>query len=238
MTPRTRLFFFSHVLSPTGLVLPARELCAAARRRGVLTVVDGAHAPALLPLDLDAIGADFYGAQLPQVAARPDRLRLPRTSAPAPRTACSRCTSAGAGTARPDAARTSATSSARRRGLRLLEFEGTRDLCPWLAVPAAIDFQAALGWDAVRRRIAELAAYARKAMPLAPATPDGPGLSGALTAFGLAGPVGRAKELRERIWSRRVEMPVIERPGRLLVRRERTTSTRPRPRSTARPRST
>ena len=41
MTERTRLFFFSHVLSPTGLVLPARELCAEARRRGVLTVVDG-----------------------------------------------------------------------------------------------------------------------------------------------------------------------------------------------------
>src|SRR6185436_7435967 len=62
MTPRTRLFFFSHVLSPTGLVLPAKELCAEARRRGIITVVDGAHAPAMIPLDLDDIGADFYGA--------------------------------------------------------------------------------------------------------------------------------------------------------------------------------
>src|SRR5262249_44046838 len=42
-TDRTRLLCFSHVLSPTGLVLPAAELCRAARRRGVLTVVDGAH---------------------------------------------------------------------------------------------------------------------------------------------------------------------------------------------------
>ena len=62
MTPQTRLFFFSHVLSPTGLVLPARELCAEARRRGILTVVDGAHAPAFLPLDLSVIPYDFYGA--------------------------------------------------------------------------------------------------------------------------------------------------------------------------------
>ena len=61
ITERTRLLFFSHVLSPTGLVLPAREICAEARRRGVLTVVDGAHAPAMIPVDLDAIGADFYG---------------------------------------------------------------------------------------------------------------------------------------------------------------------------------
>ena len=43
MSPRTRLFFFSHVLSPTGLVLPAAELCAEARRRGIITVVDGAN---------------------------------------------------------------------------------------------------------------------------------------------------------------------------------------------------
>src|SRR5207237_8466158 len=62
MTARTRLLFFSHALSPTGMVLPARELCAEARRRGILTVVDGAHAPAMVPLDLEAIGADFYGA--------------------------------------------------------------------------------------------------------------------------------------------------------------------------------
>ncbi len=41
MTERTRLLFFSHVLSPTGMVLPARELCAEARKRGILTVVDG-----------------------------------------------------------------------------------------------------------------------------------------------------------------------------------------------------
>src|SRR5262249_39111763 len=62
MTDRTRLLFFSHVLSPTGMVLPARELCAAARSRGILTVVDGAHAPAFVPLNLEEIGADFYGA--------------------------------------------------------------------------------------------------------------------------------------------------------------------------------
>src|SRR5207244_5474753 len=58
---RTRLFFVSHLLSPTGLVLPARELCVQARRRGIVTVVDGAHAPAFLPLDLSTIPFDFYG---------------------------------------------------------------------------------------------------------------------------------------------------------------------------------
>src|SRR6516165_7182462 len=62
ITAETRLLFFSHVLSPTGLVLPAREICALARSRGIVTVVDGAHAPAMIPLGVEAIGADYYGA--------------------------------------------------------------------------------------------------------------------------------------------------------------------------------
>src|SRR5262249_38214984 len=57
ITPRTRLLFFSHILSPTGLVLPAKEICAEARRRGVLTTVDGAHAPGMIQLNLEDIGA-------------------------------------------------------------------------------------------------------------------------------------------------------------------------------------
>ena len=58
---RTRLFFFSHVLSPTGMVLPAAELCAEARRRGIVTVIDGAHAPAYVSFRLAELGCDFYG---------------------------------------------------------------------------------------------------------------------------------------------------------------------------------
>src|SRR5439155_7968066 len=61
LTERTRLAFFSHVLSPTGLVLPVKEMCEEARRRGVLTMIDGAHAPAMVPVNVDQIPCDFYG---------------------------------------------------------------------------------------------------------------------------------------------------------------------------------
>src|SRR3954471_41444 len=61
LSDRTRLLFFSHVLSANGTVLPAKELCDLARRRGVLTVMDGAHAPAMVPVDVDSLGCDFYG---------------------------------------------------------------------------------------------------------------------------------------------------------------------------------
>jgi len=60
LTPRTRLVFFSHITTATGVVLPAKEICAMARRRGVLTQVDGAHAIGQIPLDLSDIGCDFY----------------------------------------------------------------------------------------------------------------------------------------------------------------------------------
>jgi isopenicillin-N epimerase len=58
--PRTRAIFVSHITSPTAIVLPLQEICAAARRAGVLTIVDGAHVPGQLDLDLESLGADVY----------------------------------------------------------------------------------------------------------------------------------------------------------------------------------
>jgi|SRR5579883_583156 len=229
MTPRTRLLFFSHVLSPTGLVLPAKELCAEARKRGIMTVVDGAHAPVYIPLKVSDVNADFYTGNLHKWLLAPsgagflvigpgneDRLQPLHVSwgyhadkypigEPAPSTG-------------PDA-RDVYGSTPR---LRFLEFEGTRDICPWLAVPTAIDFQTELGFDNVRARIAELAAYTRKiigeggvGLPLA--TSSAPGMCGAMTAFEL--PTGTsAPAMRKELWARRVEIPVIERPDRLLIR--------------------
>jgi isopenicillin-N epimerase len=220
-TDNTRLVFFSHVLSPTGLVLPAREICAAARRRGIISVVDGAHAPVMVPLDIKNIGADFYGGNGHKWLLAPtgagflclgagcqDRLQpiqvswgwhYERTNIDAP----------------------DEFGSTPR--IRALEFEGTRDPCPWLAVPAAISFLENIGLERIRKRMAELAAYTRQRLTglcgLESATPAALGLHGALTAFRFPATV-RAEwhELRQRFWERGIEIPIVVRPDHLLLR--------------------
>ncbi|QVL32833.1 aminotransferase class V-fold PLP-dependent enzyme [Telmatocola sphagniphila] len=219
MTARTRVFFFSHVLSPTGLVLPAKELCTEARKRGILTVVDGAHAPAMIPLNVDDIRADFYAANLHKWLLAPcgagflaigsgneDRLQplevswgyhYPRTDLDAP----------------------DEFGSTRR--IRHLEFNGTRDICPWLACPEAIRFQTEIGWQAIRSKIEELSNYVRRRMretvALKPATPADRRSCGSLTAFNLPEGIHPVK-LREAIWKHRIEIPIVERPDRLIIR--------------------
>lgn len=60
LSPSTRIIAFSHITTVTGLVLPVKPICEVARRRGILTHVDGAHAIGQLPLDLHDLGCDFY----------------------------------------------------------------------------------------------------------------------------------------------------------------------------------
>jgi len=217
---RTRLFFFSHVLSPTGMVLPARELCALATKRGILTVVDGAHAPAMLSLDLNDVGSDFYAGNCHKWLLAPMGAGFLHLGRDAGDRVEPLQVSWGWHHDRARADEPDQFGSTPR--IRALEFEGTRDPCGWLAVPAALDFQARWGWSEIRGRIAELVAHVRRRLGddlgLLPATSTAPGLHGALTAFEL--PAGIAPQpLRQSIWQKhRIEVPIIERPDRLLIR--------------------
>jgi isopenicillin-N epimerase len=220
LSERTRAVFFSHVLSPTGLVLPAADICAEARRRGVLTVIDGAHAPGMVPLDLETLGCDYYGGNCHKWMLAPTGSGFLFSAPGAEERLQPLQVSWGwhYDRSRPDAPDEFGSTPR----LRAYEFEGVRDPCPWLVVPASIDFQAGLGWDKVRGRIAELAGYVRERLAglprLAPATPAYPALHGAMTAFRL--PAGTDPQaLRHYLWeTHRIEAPVIDRPDGYLIR--------------------
>jgi isopenicillin-N epimerase len=62
ITPRTRVMFFSHITTVTGVVLPAKELCALARSKGILSAVDGAHVPGMMKLNVHELGCDMYSS--------------------------------------------------------------------------------------------------------------------------------------------------------------------------------
>ncbi len=234
MKKGTRLFFFSHVLSPTGLVLPAKELCAEARRRGILTVVDGAHAPAMIPLNLDDINADFYGANCHKWLLAPtgsgflhlgkgceDRLQPLQVSWGWRRQGSPRPSGGEGLGVRGDwlDQRDEAGSTPR---IRHFEFEGTRDICPWLAVPTAIEFQRGLGCDQIRQHNERLVQCVRQRFAgitaLKPAIPTHPALHGFLTAYRLPAEV-QAPAWRTALWERfHIEAPIVERPEGLLLR--------------------
>jgi selenocysteine lyase/cysteine desulfurase len=64
VTPKTKVLHFCHITNLTGQIFPVRKICDEARRRGIQTIVDGAHAYAQFPFTLDDLGCDYYGTSL------------------------------------------------------------------------------------------------------------------------------------------------------------------------------
>jgi isopenicillin-N epimerase len=168
VTERTKVVYLSHVTSPTALIFPVAEICRRAAEAGLISIVDGAHAPGQIPLNLAALGADVY------VGACHKWLCAPKGSAFL--------------YARPEAQQwLEPLVISRGWGhepvdghsplVAYQEGQGTRDPAAFLAVPAAIQFQADHDWDAVRRRCHALAAETRQRINaltgLAPICPDG-----------------------------------------------------------------
>lgn len=211
VTPQTRVLFFSHITSPTALVLPVRELCRRAREAGLLSIVDGAHALGQIPLDLEAIGADFYTANAHKWLCAPKGSAF-LYARPGPQASVE-----------PLVVSWGDQGSALSGSAFLDEqqWTGTRDIAAYLAVPAAIRFCAEHHWDDVRVRCHALARHARNAIAaltgLPPICPDSADWYGQMTTVPL--PRCDGPRLQAGLYDRfRVEVPVMEWGGRQYLR--------------------
>ena len=155
VTERTRIALLDQITSPTALILPMAEICADLRARGVLSLVDGAHALVTLDLDLERIGCDFHTSNAhkwlcaPKGAAylwvRPEHRSWVRPAV----------ISHGA----------NAPTELRSRYRQEFDWTGTQDFSAWLSVPSALDFMTGLfpsGIEELRRRNHELALAGRE----------------------------------------------------------------------------
>lgn len=219
ITRATKVLFFSHVTTSTGLILPAAELCALARRRGLVSIVDGAHATGMTPLDLHAIDADFYGGNCHKWLMTPIgagflavRKELKGTLQPL-------ITSWG-WKHTPDE-RELDSGEAGTKWQFTFEFQGCMERCPQMVIPEVLDLREALGGEAaIQSRARTLARHTReriRALGYQPATPANEKLSGALTAFEF--PNIDQRKWRDWIWgTHRIECPITKAAGRTFLR--------------------
>jgi isopenicillin-N epimerase len=218
VTDATRVLTLSHMTSTTAVVLPAPELCARARRRGILTVIDGAHVPGHLPLDLAALGADVYVGNAHKWLCAPKGSAFlhvrPEHQARFDATVMSWGYCAGV------VGHTSFDGYLGRTPfVRRHQWQGTRDLAAFLAVPAAIDFQREHAWDEHRRRCHALAIETRDRCGaltgLPPIAPDD--AFGQMVAIPL--PPCDPEALKDALYDRfRIEVPITVHAGRPLLR--------------------
>ena len=155
MTERTRVLFLSHITSPTALLFPIKRSIAEARKRGIWSVIDGAHTPGHIRLELDRLGADFYAGNCHKwlmtpkgsafLYARPEVQSL----------------------INPLVISHGWTDKSKEPGAKgafgnspfidELEMQGTRDPAPWLTVPAALDYRRENDWASVAAHCQALA---------------------------------------------------------------------------------
>ena len=148
VSSKTRVIYLSHITSPTALTFPVKEICHKAREMNILTVIDGAHTPGQIDLELDLLEADFYTGNCHKWLCAPKGSAFLFARKEVQNLIQPLVVSWG----------WHADMPGHSQFIDYLEWTGTRDISPYLAVPSAIKFQATDEWHTARAQCHELAA--------------------------------------------------------------------------------
>lgn len=146
VTANTRIIFVSHITSSTGLIFPAEEICSRARKDGILTIIDGAHVPGQLALDITAMDPDVYTGACHKWLSAPKGSTFLYVKNDLQSIIKPLIISWGEAGDDPGPS----------QFLKDNQYQGTRDPSAFLAVPAAIDFQKEHNWNTVKKSCREL----------------------------------------------------------------------------------
>jgi isopenicillin-N epimerase len=211
VTARTRFALVSQVTSPTSLILPVAAIVRELDRRGVATLVDAAHAPGMVPVDVREIGAAWWTGNGHKWLCGPKGSAVLHARADVRDTLRPLVTSHGA----------NADTRERSRFRRTFDWTGTSDPTPWLALPAAIRFLGGLhpdGWAGLMAANAALARHGRDLVCAAlgverPAPDDMVGSMASIPLPGLPPTEEAARHLKEALFDEeRIEVPVFAFP--------------------------
>ena len=211
VTPRTRVIFLSHISSPTALIFPVGAICRRAREAGILTIVDGAHAPGQVPLNLEVIGADLYTGACHKWMLSPKGASF-LFARPEIQSWLEPLVVSWGYDSDPG-------FGSGRQFIDYHEWQGTRDLAAYLAVPAAIDFMAEHDWGQVRADCHTLAVNARARINEVTglAAICGEGQFGQMFAARLPGEI--PADLKEQLYQDyRIEVPLTQWNGQNYIR--------------------
>jgi isopenicillin-N epimerase len=211
VTPQTKLVLLDHVVSQTGCVLPIAPIIQRLNAQGIESLIDGAHAPGMLPLDLAALGATYYTGNLHKWVSSPKGAAFLYVQAD--RQAQIHPTTISHGRNDP--------RTTRSRFHLEFDWTGTWDPTAYLSVPKAIDFMGALlpgGWPELmtHNRNQVLAARAMLAQTLGLTLPCPDSMVGAMATLPLpAAPLSQRShgELNRQLWEQfQVEVPIMPFP--------------------------
>jgi isopenicillin-N epimerase len=213
VTPRTRAIFISHITSPTALIFPIGEICSRARTAGLLTIVDGAHAPGQIRLNLNEVGADIYAGACHKWLCAPKGAAFLYARKEIQSWLDPLVVSWGYESEQPGPS----------QFIDYHEWQGTRDISAFLSVPAAIDFQNQHEWDQVRRKAHFLAVQTRQKINeltgLKPICPDSSAYPWFAQMFSVRLPQLDLELLKQRLYDDfRIEVPVIRWSDEVFLR--------------------